>query len=226
MRIRILTCLVVGLAWATAGHAATILSQPLDPSQFGTNSELPGQQRADDFELAVATTVEGVSWAGHYGDPTPLADPVSFTIRFFEDDGGSPGVPVTNAVAEIAVQVAAVPTGADYDGAPWFAYSFDSLSLALDAGKYWVSILESDARTAPSGGSEWFWGISAAASLASAFRAADGGAWSITGSNLALGITGTPIPEPAAGLLVLLGAASVATTLAARRQRADRDVRT
>ena len=105
--------------------------------------------------------------------------------------------------------VNAVDTGMSFGGAVWFSYQTLLPAIGLPAGKYWVSIVENDLQTPAVGDSQWLWGYSDNHATTRAYRGADTEAWNITGSNSALRITGTIVPEPAGAEMLLLGAVGV-----------------
>jgi hypothetical protein len=203
MMLRLVVNLLVApaglLAIAGGAEAATVLSQPLDSSGSGAFSNLEGvvahQQVADNFTLGSTTALDSLSWSGGYPGGQAPANPVGFSIRFFSDAGGAPGL---NPLDLVNVAVTASNTGlVQPGGSPWFSYSTSLSNLTLAPGAYWVSILESDARTPASGNTQWLWGQSNTANPSRAIRGGDGVAWtSSSGPNMAFTLTGTAVPEP------------------------------
>jgi hypothetical protein len=214
-------CCLAGLVLAAPAGAMIVLDQPLDPTQSGIYSDFPDTRRAESFVLTERTTLETISWAGYYGAPQAISNPVTFNIRFYNDDGGTPGLPLDPYFQEYVAAVDAVPTGDIFtttDGdTPFLSYEF-SLSLTLDPGKYWVGIGEADARTPPGASSQWLWARST-----STGGFAYGNPWqTFEGRGLALTLTGTPtsaIPEPLT--VVLLGVALAGLGVARHRRRGN-----
>ena len=205
--------------------ASTLWDQPLDPSLSGVFSNFVlgssmNLQIAENFTLTEPSTIDSISWAGYYVAPQMLIDPVSFKIRFFEDAGVTPETPIDSFFQEYDVHVNAVATGdigvISGDGGPVFSYAVSLPSLMLDPGTYWVSITEADTRTPASGFSQWLWSRSDFSGNF-AGRRGDLEIWSSAGDNtsgdLAMTLTGTVVPIPAAvwlfgsGLLGLVGIA-------------------
>ncbi len=206
--------LLTTLALAVPAPSITLVDQPLDIGLVGSFSNFVSpaasvQQIADDFHLPARTTLETLAWAGYYNQGGSMANPVDFKIRFFADDGGSPGVPVVVSLADYDVAVDA----ASFTGSGVFTYALALPALTLDPGSYWISIMESDPDNAFAGTTDWLWARHDNAALESAFRLNDAEAWSITGGNRALTITGRAapsIPEPATALLLGVGIATIA----------------
>jgi len=174
MRMFQLMCLFwCGLA--TTSLASVIVDHPHNPARSGAYSNLePGhQQTAVDFDLPESALILSIAWNGRYGSNLALTDPVSFSVRFFEDDGG---IPATVPLAKFDVYVNAAETGTNYLGLDWLSY-VANVTLTLDSGSYWVSVVESDDRTPASGSTQWLWGHSDSVGI-SANRAIDDSAWS------------------------------------------------
>jgi hypothetical protein len=213
-RQRMISCFA-GVALATQAQAATVWNQPVDPSLPGYYSELEGQQIADQFTLTEQSAVTSLAWAGYYDSPQALSNPVSFTIRFYNDAGLSPDAPLGAPFQEYDVAVNAVPTGdivAGYGGVntPLFSYSVSLSPLTLDAGTYWLSILEADARSLYYHPNEWLWSRSDF-SGDYVYRGSDAESWTSNGSdgNAAFTLNAVPVPAAfalfASGLVGLLG---------------------
>lgn len=190
------------LGAASRGQAAIITLQALNPAEGGefSNLGLTNQQVADDFVLATTTSLDSFTWFGRYFANIVVADPVDFSIRIFSDAGGQPAAVPLHTVG---VSVNASPTGLDFGGIPWFSYS-SPLALILTAGTYWISVVEDDASTPTSGGSQWMWGDSTAGLRAT--RMGDAGPWT-PGFDLnhAFTLEGSPVPEPSTLALSVLG---------------------
>ena len=174
-------------------RANVIVDHPLDTSAVGEFSNLgpANQQVADDFLLAGTTELESLSWFGRYADPTiNVPNPTTFSVRFFEDDGGKPE---TWPLFAVRRDVDVFDTGLDFNGNPWFFYLIEFSDLTLDPGSYWVSVVEDDPATPRSGFTQWLWADTSSAGLR-ALRARDGQAWNSGWDiNHAFSLTETPL---------------------------------
>jgi hypothetical protein len=96
-----------------------------------------------------------------------------------------------------------VDSGFDYIGSgtsmiSWYSYSASLPTVTLDAGTYWVSILENDTNTNLSGITQWLWADSNTSGLR-ALRSNDSAAWSSSQDvDHAFSLSGTAVPAPAA----------------------------
>lgn len=208
-RLLLLTFL---LAIASAlTQAAPIVQQPFVPAGSGAYTNLPsGQQIADDFTLAQSATIGSVQWWGRYDSTFVLADPVAFSIRFFQDTAGTPDI---ISFQSFSVTSTAVSTGFSFGGGTWFSYSSGLTPFTLSPGTYWVSIVENDPRTAIGGTTQWLWADTNAAGLRT-FRVGDGSAWTAAlGVNHSFTLSETPEPST-----LLLGAGGLGF-LVIRRSR-------
>lgn len=203
-----LACLAL-LLTAGPARADLIVDRPLDPASAGGFSNLgpANEQKANDFEVATLTTLDTISWSGRYGGAVSVADPVAFSIRFFVNDVDRPAV---SPLRVYDVTVEAEDTGLTFGSIPWFSYSASLSGLALGAGTYWVSILESDPRTAAVGQTQWLWGHSTTRGV-EAFRSRDGDAWERRAGlpNFAFGLSGIPVAEPSGVLLFGVGSSVI-----------------
>jgi len=201
-----------------AGTTMPIIDNPLQPTNAGEFSNLgaSNQQIADDFVLSQPVTLQSISWFGRYSsDLVNITGPVSFSVRFFDDNGDQPAISPF-LTFDLAASVAGA--GSAFSGVecatancPWFSYSASLPDILLGPAKYWVSVLETDSRTALFGNSQWLWADTDSTGLRS-FRFSDGSAWTTTSDiNHAFTLSGTvtsTVPEPAtlsllaAGLLV------------------------
>ena len=199
--------LLAAVCLAVPARADLIISQPLHPTSPGTYSNLfssspSAQQVADHFTLSAPTSLDTLSWQGRYETSVTLDNPVTFVVRLFADDGGSPSKPLATPTFFADVTVNAVATGGSYDNFPWYTYSTTFTGLTLGPGKFWVSILEADGRTT----NQWLWGNTAVRSQPAVSRSGDADVWDATGSSMAFQLTGTstnPVPAPSGITLTL-----------------------
>ena len=165
-----------------AGTIMPIVDNPLQPTNAGEFSNLgaSNQQIADDFVLSQAVTLQSISWFGRYGsDLVNITGPVSFSVRIFDDNGDQPAI-LPLLTFDLAASVAGAGSAfAGFECAtancPWFSYSANLSNFLLEAGTYWISVLETDSRTALFGDSQWLWADTDSNGLRS-FRASDGSA--------------------------------------------------
>lgn len=214
----LITATSLGSAWA-----AVVVSQPLDPTKGGEYSNLgpSNQQVADDFTLSQSVILDSVTWYGRYDDPTlSVPNPTDFAIRFFGDNAGTPEV---IPILSLSVSAAPVVSGSfyiDVNGAqiPWYEYTAPLPAFGLAADTFWLSIVEDDAGTTPSGTTQWLWADTSTAGLRS-FRNTDGQPWN-TGLDIdhAFSLGGTAVPVPAT--VWLFGTALIGLIGFGRRSKA------
>ena len=167
-RTAVVVCSVLALACLVTEHALGSILVSKAPIAGGTRrSNTPKgtgntDQHADDFTLVANSSITTVEWYGYYEvgvNPSPVDE--DFLIRIYQDAGGALG----NFVAERNVQARGI-TDTGLMGAPAFgdrnifSYSSDIAPLALNAGDYFIAIVEDDDDT-----NTWIW---ANASLTSA----------------------------------------------------------
>lgn len=168
--------------------AASYQQPPSHTDAFGIDSWVT----ADDFSFSAATQVAHVTWWGGYWNPPVFGPPPDdFTIRFYDDWGGIPGMPLkTYSVGSGGRREA---TGADvipphYYGlpVPEFVYSVDLPEpFPAEAGAtYWISIENATAPTT------WLWEGSAATTRPGVARTW-GGPWSTYFPNAAFDVSDT-----------------------------------
>lgn len=190
---------VLTVAAAVDCAAALVEQLPLHGGNgFYANVNAP-QQMADEFSLAQATSLAGISWWGGYDGGQQGPD--DFRVRIY----GSLGAPPLHVLGPVAFT--AEPTAfVDAAGNAVHRYRLDlsSAPLALSAGSYHLFVQNL-------GDSDWFW-QQAEGGGTSWFRADDAEIWEEADANSDLAFSLTEartqqVPEPGTpGLLVLAGA--------------------
>ena len=156
--VKIMAAVVAGLLGLNGSVGAVeIFSNPLiDPfAGYASNDPIVGstsQEMADDFTLYSTETIKNIGWWGNFSDnrvEIQGGETVNFAVRIFDDigDGSSP----VNSQPLISYDITAVAeiTGqyTSGDSRELFYYNTNISSTTLDAGKYWLSIVENDAST-------------------------------------------------------------------------------
>ena len=204
--------LLAGVSMAAPAEAAVIFEQTPSLNGSGLTSDTQVQAAFDDFILPGAATITDVRWYGGVttvpGVYEPLSGPISFTIGFYETDGGSgflPGNLISEQVVSAANNTTAVPFVAEFVA---------SLPIAVDlpaADRLWISIVGHDLRGGFGFAIPFSWGGATAGGPGSFGFAAslpNGGSFSLQGINLAFALESNPVPEPAALGLLGLGLAA------------------
>jgi hypothetical protein len=127
----------------------------------GLQSELVGQQIADDFIIInFNRIINDAHWWGAYQRMAPAPAEDNFTLRFFGDDGGKPTVLPTyevvvgNDVNRTDTLVDVAVGAPNILGADIFAYSAKFPPFRIDSeGKYWLSIVNDTSDTP----ANWTW---------------------------------------------------------------------
>jgi hypothetical protein len=161
LRLGFLSAVFLSAPLASASAAVIFDNGPSD-DQSGRGSDFDRPvQTANDFVLAEAAILTIVNWVGGYNfdSPTPTAVD-DFTIRLFNDVGGSPAL-VPFAEFDVGNAVNRMDTGTTYNCFPTcsnvFAYSaIVPATLLLASTQYYISIIANTAGFQ----TDWFWGSS------------------------------------------------------------------
>jgi len=197
---------VMSLAGNARASISVFFNPPTDSSGCGISDFGDGQQEADDFQLGASYSIIQARWWGAYGTAPDPALTDDFTIRFFDDAGGTPAL---NPFAEVsavgltrtATSLTAVTFGA-HDGGTVYEYMADlSAPVALSGGTtYYLSIVNNT-------GSYWGWLEDGSGDHW--FRGADGTAWYSSARVTDFAFELNAIPAPCAILLGSIGASLV-----------------
>lgn len=201
----------------TANAAAIVDQTPtvLDGHTGYYSGPTGGSQYADNFSLAAKTTITSIDWWGSYA----VQGNDDFSVRIFSDANSN--------IASFASSLAGTGTGAfDLGQAEIFAYSLDlsalNLDLVLEAGNYYLAILNNDDVSLANNNnpSAWLWLESDKGRSGALARQFDGDPWGATQdpNNFAFVLNGTQqtsppsqnVPEPGMLSLLALGAAAFA----------------
>lgn len=231
---RCLSLAAATLLGASAAGAMPLFSQlPVDDGtgEGYISGVVQEVQNADDFVLTSERPLTAIKWWGSYFGDEPATD--NFTIRLFEDAGGATPLPETAPLFEASVSpVTRVLAGFD-DAFGITVYEYRAslgAALLLEPGlRYYLSILNdvTDAPDPSGNGStpadlvdDWYWANSNTtgdrwdrlAGDADPGETTDDVEWQPTpdevqGVTIGGDLAFVLIPEPAAGLLLALGAA-------------------
>jgi hypothetical protein len=201
--------------WVYTANAAAIIDQlPFNGGNAYQSNWTGGSQYADNFSLTAEFTLTSIQWWGSYLPNEQGED--DFKVRIFSDAGGSPGVIPLAEYSSPSIS----PTGTSYLDSglsPVFSYELLSLNLTLQAGNYYLSIINNEDNSAANHDtpSNWLWLQSGTVDQEAWNRQLDGETWGTAASvqgppNFSFTLNGTqqqqPIPEPGILSLFALGA--------------------
>jgi PEP-CTERM motif len=180
----------------------TLYASQNDPGGFGAFAT-----SYDNFTLNSDAEITDVHWTGGYFNPAQQAAIQSFTIQFWSDAAGQPGVSLFSDT--IAGTAGETFLGSDALGSLIYSYSLNLTNAFLASGgtTYWLSIVPTMAALP-----QWGWYTSTAGDNSS-FGDFSGSRLHNT-NDFAFDLTGQRVPEPAS--LTLLGV-GVAGFFARRR---------
>lgn len=153
--------IATGIILTPQVQAAVVFEQTVaSPEPDGVESTVDDQtspagiESADDFVLSERIAVTTIGWWGVYDPDVPVAGD-DFALRIFADDGGLPNATPLAEFTSVAASRTATMT-VDVTGGEIYEYSTGvATGLELDAGTYYLSVvngvnLTSDPVT-------WFW---------------------------------------------------------------------
>jgi PEP-CTERM motif-containing protein len=120
----------------------------------GAFSHDPGQQIADNFSPSFSGTVGTARWWGNdyqRGNPYTTSTTFSFSIRFYNDAGGAPGL---SPFSTSSVTAALTDTGTSFSGDRIYQYDVNFAGPSLTATvPYYFQVVTTDSRLL----SDWRW---------------------------------------------------------------------
>jgi len=210
--------LVLSPAWASP----VIYSQPSDfpvGTVFASQND-PGGFGAiatayDDFTLPGAAIVDDVHWQGGYFNPGTQGAITAFTITFWSDNAGQPGVAL---LAETIPGTANETFVGNQLFGPIYNYSVNLTVpfLATGGTQYWLSIVPT--MTLPP---QWGWHTGTGGD-GFAFQDFFATRSRLPNVDFAYALTGTAVPEPASLGLVGLGILALTACLRRRSRQTAR----
>ena len=165
------------------------------------------RQRADDFSLGAAATVQSISWWGSYFGNPAVPPAANFALRFFADAAGTPQtVPFYNQLLNGATRVDSGLVDVSGNKVYKFTSNLPVTQALLGGTTYYASVVENAA------GPAFFWSGDGAGP--DWFRLTDADPWAnvATNANFAFELFDAngnpplvPTPTAAAGGIALLG---------------------
>ena len=216
------TISVLGLVFlmalaAASAQAAVVYSQPFDGTgnAYGSQNDAAGfglfAQVFDDFTLGASASINQVSWTGEYFNPPSQGAISAFTVGFYADNGGQPGLLLDTANFVGTANETLLGTAG---GFPVYTYdvALGTPFAATGGTKYWFSVYP-DLAFPPQ------WGIFAGSG-------GNGSSWQVffgsggpLAADMAFTLSAASIPEPSTFGLLGLGLAGMVAFL---RRKASR----
>lgn len=128
---------VVTQAW---DDTSLIYGSQSDPTPGGLG---PALTAYDDFTLGSAQQLDSVQWVGGFFNPSVAVPIDTFTIQFYADAGGLPGVSLYRTQQAVTSTFLGPRDNQVWGPIPMFSYSMDlAVDFLADAGtRYWISIV-------------------------------------------------------------------------------------
>jgi hypothetical protein len=150
-RIGLVLAMLVGASgWAKAELLVDQGPPDYQTSYYSTFNTGVTQSLADHFSLGSAATLGSTTfWGGYYPGNTPLVD--DFTLYVYANSAGKPGT----VIMQESIATTRTDTGHTFasTGIEAYQYTATLAPISLDAGSYWLSIVN----TAGSASDSWSW---------------------------------------------------------------------
>ena len=202
---------VAGMMLAGVGQAG-IIYQAL-PNQSGA-TDMNAAIVADSFILANPITVQNIRFWSLQGGLSDYTGSIEWSIN--SDSSGLPGTSLGSGLATPT----GIVTGLSGFGLNEFSYSW-AVSVALNAGTYWVELHNGPSSAVPATSFFWGWNNANAGNGQTQDIAPQTQPWIAQSASLALQLDGavSAVPEPGT---VMLGAVGLLGTMLIRARRVRR----
>lgn len=224
------------LTLAVPAWAGVIYTQPwsgtsdLYAAQNDTGGLAQFALTYDQFTLPVSTLITGVNWTGGYFNPPNQGAITAWTVNFYADSGGTPGTLLASFVSIGSGNETSIGCVGSPVCFPFYSYSSNANFFAAANVRYWLSVVP-DLGLPP----QWGWGTSPFGS-GTAYQCFFGSCGFLpttqictsgacnqnfsaqAGVHLAFDLTGTEVPTPEPGTMVLLGSGFVGVASLLRRK--------
>jgi PEP-CTERM motif len=165
----------------------------------------------DQFTVSGPIDIIGVDWTGAYFNPPNQGPITGWSVGFYADNGGIPGVSLGSFYASGNGNETFLTTAGGY---PFYSYSATTDFFVPSNALYWLSVVP-DLGYQP----QWGWGASTTGP-GTGYQCFFGSCYFLpaAGVNLAFDLIGKPVPTPEPGTLVLLGSGFVGIAGLLRRK--------